>query len=122
MRLRNVPMASLCGFVEVHALVNAERNAREQVRKTEVGGSGVSGICADNDECVDMAARDISGQLTQRVHVSRRIEFSRLRIEDRLSDVAQAAIDHVGKGMNFRRLDFTGDDNTPPAMIVEVLQ
>src|SRR5215475_4121115 len=122
MRFRNVPMASFCGFVEVHALVNAERNAREQFRKTEVGGSGVGGICAENDECVDMTARDIPGQLTQRVYVSCRIEFSWLRIEDRFTDVAQAAIDHVGKGMNFRRLDFAGDYDTPPAMIVKVLQ
>ncbi len=123
-RLVHVPLAKLGSLVLVKTEMDAERNARtlQRIRETEVGGSIVGRISAQDDQHVHLAAAHVCDQILQRLSLIHRVGIDRIGIEDRLADIAQGLIDGVGQSVDGRRLMISGDHHARTAMAFQLLQ
>ena len=76
----------------------------KRIGKTEIGGSIVSRIAAEDEQQVDFACAHVGNQIAQRFGLVDWISVDRVGIEDRLPTLPSAVIDSVSESVNRRRL------------------
>ena len=121
--LVHVPLAEFRSLVLIEAEMNPQRDAGvlEGVRKAEVGRCIVGRIAAQDDQHVHFAAAHVGDQVFEGLGLVHRIGVDRIRVENRLADIAQSLIDPVDESMNHGGLVIPGNNEAGTAMSLEVL-
>ena len=101
--------------------MNAEQRLVQSLGEPEIGRRGVHRVAADDDEDVDLAGVHVGDEIPKRVELIGRFRFDRLRVDDRLADVAKRLVDAVRQGVDGGRLAVAGDDEAAAAMRLQIL-
>src|SRR5688500_15590551 len=81
----------------------------------------VDRIAADDNEQLDLTAVEISDESPERLPMIDRIHFQRIRVEHRLANIAELAIQRMNERVNLRRLALTGEDDACAPVLFEIL-
>ena len=108
----DVPVAEPGGLVVVEAQMNSQLGLLgcQQPGEIEVGRRVKGRVASQDQQRLDGAGLDISGQIAERADLVGRACVGSREELNRFTDVAQGVIDQVGERMNLGRLGFAGDD------------
>src|SRR5438270_4583098 len=99
MRLVQMPVAKLGCFVMVQAKVNSQWSVAvlQSVFKSEVRGSVVHRIAAENKQHLDAASLHVADKLFQRVIVIAGENRYGISVENSFADIAELLVDSMAK-------------------------
>ena len=115
-----MPRALGTRLVAVEREVDRLLGLLQAAREVQVRRRVVDGVAAKHDERRDLAGREGSAQLRERLATKRPIRH--VAVHHRLAGVAEAIVEHRDERMHRRGLVRPGDDERTPAMVGEVLR
>ena len=121
MRLRHLPQAKRCRFIQFGPDINTPLDLRQQRGKIEIHGRHKNRIAAKNEQRCDRSGGHIAPQFTKRCQLVRRPELDRLGVKHGLPDISQMIVQPMTQRMHCRRLRLPGHHDALAAIAFQIL-
>src|SRR5277367_5510805 len=115
-----MPLAILGCLIEMSADEYGRLDLLQLRSEIEVMRRVVHRIRSENQQRIDLARVHVGAKLGKRLQLIHRIGFDRLRVINRRSNVPERRVYGMSKGMHFRRLELSGNDDRFATILLEV--